>query len=434
MESLYPEDIVKYRAILVSAVLVAGLAACSSATPQAAPKPESITVWLQPEASETWPQMLEAANKEFTAKYGVSVKVETQTWGDHLTKLDTALAGSTPPDVVELGNTEMARYMAAGAFADLSPQKAEFPNSGTWVQSLTDSATHDGKLYGVPYYGGSRAVIYNKELFEKAGITKLPATVDELIAAGEKLAAANAGNPNFSAFYMPGRYNWAGPGSFVEGFGGHVAVKEGGKWRGTLDSPESVAGLAKFKELVDKLSKADRRGDDTKQDQTFAQGNAAMLYGLGRELAAIVDPARGGNPALAGKIGAFPMPGRTAGKQMPAFIGGSDLAVPVKGKYQDLARAWIAIFTNGANETEIAKKSLVPNTTTLISQVPAEARPFAESAKESWFVPVTEGWGAVEQRGILPNMMIDILTGKADVATAAKKASVEITEVLNTAK
>ncbi|MFD4787196.1 extracellular solute-binding protein [Streptomyces sp. NPDC058459] len=411
--------------------LTAGaIAGCSGAKDQTSSKPSSITVWLQPEASQTWPQMLAAANKAFKAKYGVDVKVETQTWTDHLTKLDTALAGSTPPDVVELGNTEMARYMAAGAFADLTAHKQQFPNSAHWVRSLTDSATYEGKLYGVPYYGGSRAVIYNKDLFAKAGITTLPKTIDELIADGRKLAAANAKKQNFSAFYMPGRYNWAGPGAFVENFGGHVAVKSGGKWKGTLDSPQAVAGLTKFKELVTELSKADRRGDDSTQDQTFAQGNAAMLYGLGREVNAITDPEQGGDPALSGKLGAFPMPGVKEGQPMPAFIGGSNLAAPAKGGHQDLARAWMAIFTNDANETQIARKNLVPNSTTLISQVPSAARPFAESAKSSWFVPVAEGWGSVEQRGILTNMVVDILNG-ANVQEAARKSSGEISTTLN---
>ncbi|MFI6291039.1 extracellular solute-binding protein [Nonomuraea sp. NPDC050790] len=420
--------------VAVSAASACGASPTSGSAPTAtADKPASITVWLQPEAQDTWPEALKAANDTFTAKTGVQVKVETQQWGDHLTKLDTALAGDSPPDVVELGNTEMARYMAAGAFADLTGDKSRFENSATWVRSLTDSATFEGRLYGVPYYGGSRAVIYNKELFEKAGVTETPQTIDELIAAGEKLMAANRGNPNFSAFYLPGRYSWAGPGSFVEGFGGKVAVQEGGKWRGTLSSPQAVAGLTKFKELAGKLSRADKRGDDSKQDQTFAQGNAAMLLGLGREVSRILDPAQGGNPELKGKIGAFPLPGPAAGTPMPAFIGGSDLAVPAKSKHRDLALQWVAAFTGTSAQTAIAGKSLVPNTTTLIGEVPEEARPFAEAAKASWFVPVTDNWGLVEKKGTLTNMIVDILTGKADVASAAGKADEELTATLNAA-
>jgi N,N'-diacetylchitobiose transport system substrate-binding protein len=90
----------------------------------AADKPDTITVWLQPEAESGWPELLESVNAEFTASTGIEVDIQTQQWGDHLTKLDTALSGDSPPDVVELGNTETTKYLAAGAFTDLTEHTA----------------------------------------------------------------------------------------------------------------------------------------------------------------------------------------------------------------------------------------------------------------------------------------------------------------------
>src|SRR6185312_3982098 len=113
--------------------------------------------------------------------------VQYQNWNDHLTKLDASLAGQTPPDVVELGNTEMTKYMAAGALADLTDKKSQFENSATWLKSLEDSSTFDGKLYGVPYYAGSRAVIYRKDAFTKAGIAAPPTSLDEFKADNAKI-------------------------------------------------------------------------------------------------------------------------------------------------------------------------------------------------------------------------------------------------------
>ena len=45
-----------------------------------------------------------------------NVNVQYQTWGNHLQKFDATLAGGNAPDVIEMGNTEMTKYMAAGAF------------------------------------------------------------------------------------------------------------------------------------------------------------------------------------------------------------------------------------------------------------------------------------------------------------------------------
>src|SRR5690348_17196965 len=174
---------------LAAAVVVA---ACGGTSPQAtnpADETGTLTIWLMKGSA---PQSVDGVNADFKAKYPkVTVNVEIQQWGDIGTKLDTAFAGSTPPDVVELGNTLVAKYAAAGALEDITGKKSSFDNSGTWLQSLTDSCTVNGKLYCVPYYAGSRAIIYRKDLFTSAGISNPPATMDELLSDGQKLMTAN---------------------------------------------------------------------------------------------------------------------------------------------------------------------------------------------------------------------------------------------------
>jgi N,N'-diacetylchitobiose transport system substrate-binding protein len=67
----------------------------------------TLTVWLMTDAQgPDWAAVVAAANRSFESSHpDVTVKVEIQTWGEHLTKLDAALAGGRAPDVVELGNT-----------------------------------------------------------------------------------------------------------------------------------------------------------------------------------------------------------------------------------------------------------------------------------------------------------------------------------------
>ncbi len=54
----------------------------------------------------------------------------------------------------------------------------------TLSQSLNFISAHtvDGKSYGIPYMAGANGIVYNKAVFEKAGITELPTTPDEFIA------------------------------------------------------------------------------------------------------------------------------------------------------------------------------------------------------------------------------------------------------------
>src|SRR5260370_24252007 len=94
----------------------------------------TLTVWLMNGSAPA--TVVDGVNADFKAKYpNVTVNVEIQQWGDIGTKLDTAYAGSAPPDVVELGNTLVAKYAAAGALEDISGKRSSFDNSGTWLQS-----------------------------------------------------------------------------------------------------------------------------------------------------------------------------------------------------------------------------------------------------------------------------------------------------------
>src|ERR671926_715361 len=128
-----------------------------------------ITVWLQVDAQTGWPDLVASTNAAFQKAHpGVSVDVQYQTWPDHLGKFDATLAGGNVPDVIEMGNTEMTKYMAAGAFANLNPDKGSFANSKNWLRGLAASGEYNGKTYGVPYYAGSRVVTYRSDLFRKA--------------------------------------------------------------------------------------------------------------------------------------------------------------------------------------------------------------------------------------------------------------------------
>ncbi|ADM72225.1 Multiple sugar-binding protein [Paenibacillus polymyxa E681] len=63
-----------------------------------------------------------------------------------------------------------------------------------WVKDLDDFArkpmTVNGKIYGQPMNLEGFGFVYNKDLFKKAGITKLPQTIDELEEAAKRLKAA----------------------------------------------------------------------------------------------------------------------------------------------------------------------------------------------------------------------------------------------------
>src|SRR3989440_1669063 len=193
------------RRSMVALSLVAVLAAAVATTTSGATKKSaanSITVWLQVDAQSGWPDVVAAATQKFQSDHpGMTVNLQYQNGGDHLQKFDATLAGGGGPDVIEMGNTEMTKYMAADAFNALD--RASFDNTASWLKGLAASGAFGGKTYGVPYYAGSRVVTYRSDLFKKAGIKKLPATTAEYAADAKKLLAKNT-QKGFSPIYIAG--------------------------------------------------------------------------------------------------------------------------------------------------------------------------------------------------------------------------------------
>ena len=382
-------------------------------------KGKTITVWLQSDAKTGWPAVVAQATDRFTKATGAKVKVQWQQWANYTTKLDSTFAGSSGiPDVVELGNTQTASYIDAGAFADLTADKSKFENSSTWLTGLAESGTSpDGKLQAIPYYAGSRVVIYRKDLWQQAGITTVPTTLDELNADLDKVKAANSSDKNFSAFYMPGKY-WYAAMSLVYGAGGKIAEQKNGSWKGTLESTQAQQGLAEWQKIATQYSTGGATLDESTQDAVMAQGHVAAIAGNGWEVGAVTDP-KTGDPKLASKLSTFPFPGTTAGKYTPSFLGGSDLAVPAKAPNAGLGATWIKYFTDTVSQTQLAKFA-IPNTTST-----------GAAAKNTWFVPNTPAWANVEGTNILQNMLESIATGKSSIADATRTADKLIDKTLN---
>jgi N,N'-diacetylchitobiose transport system substrate-binding protein len=393
-----------------------------------------LVVWLQTDAQNGWPTAVAAATSAFRAQHpGVDVDVQYQQWTTHLQKFDAALAAGDVPDVIEMGNTETTKYMAAGAFSALKAKN--YPNSKTWLNALKQSCTFSGKLYCIPYYAGARAVIYRKDLYRRVGFSSPPKTYSQFLAVGTKLMKKLGKNKNFSAFYEPGQ-NWYVAMSFVADYGGQIAVRKGGKWRGTLDSPQAIRALSVFKRMVLKLSRASKTNDEAHPFPSipFAKGRAAAFIGNSWEWPYVFDAKGGGAPkSFEKKMGAYPMPSHINGRYTPTFLGGSDLAIPVSSKNKSLAADWIKAFTNAASERVIAKAGNIANTTTLlnVNKTNPQLAPFAKAAKYSWFVPTAPNWVNVENANVLKNMLTAILTNRTSVSKAAHKTNSQITKILN---
>jgi len=419
----------KHRSIAaVTAVLTLAFGVATASTAMGASS-NTLTVWLQtdPQSSPAWMADIAAADSAFEAQNpGWTVNHVYLPWGTHLQSLDTQLAAWTPgtsPDVVEMGNTETTKYMAEGAFLNLTGDKSQFQNSKDWLSGLTASATFDGKLYAVPYYAGSRVITYRSDLFAKAGIKALPKSLSQFETDLEKVGAKEKNVKGFSPMYVGGE-DWYTALGFVFDYGGSIAKYEHGKWVGTLDSKNSIAGLTAFQNFFDATqpkSSATQNGSapDPIPYTVFSEGKTAANYGP-----AWYTCCTGKNYAKVTKQ--FVMPSHTPGLSMPGFLGGSDLAVPAESTNQAQAIQWIADYTDTTSEKALDAIGNIPNATNLLTNSVND-----RAAARSWFVPQAVNWVNVENGNILPTMLGAILTGQLTVTQAATVASENIAQTLN---
>ncbi|MFJ7267626.1 extracellular solute-binding protein [Streptomyces sp. NPDC099050] len=416
--------------VAVSVVgMMAGVAACGNGDDgkaKADAGPKEITVWVMDgSAPKAW---IDAVNAEFSAKHpGVTVKVETQQWKGIQEKVTTALSEDTPPDVLELGNTQTAGYAVTGGLAELTKDKAKL-GADAWAKGMLASAEIDGKLYSAPWYAANRVVVYDKKAYAKAGVTP-PTTRDEWVAGLEKLKAAD---PKSQPIYLPGQ-SWYVLAGFIWDEGGDLATKDGAKWKGGLATPQAASAMDFYKKLQSFSTAPKDKDEATPQQSTdiVPKGGVSSWIGLGWE-------AGGAEKALkdAGKeadFGYFPIPGKTADKPGTVFLGGSNLAIAERSKNKDLAKEWLALAAGKDQMTKYAaetKGALLPNQVGANFAPPAGsfAEAMAKAGANGKITPVTPGWANVETE---PNPIKDFMTKVLNGTDPAKAGADADTEIAN---
>ncbi|QDZ16208.1 sugar ABC transporter substrate-binding protein [Humibacter ginsenosidimutans] len=394
-------------------------------------KGKTLSVWVM--NGDLSQKTVDAINVKFEKATGAKVKVQIQQWDGITTKLNTALAGSSAPDVVDVGNTQVASYAASGGLADLTSYKSQLEQGQTWLGGLVDPATIDGKLYGVPSFAGDRAVVYNKKMWAEAGITTTPTTYDEFTADLDKIKAKNTAT-NFSPIYVPGQQWYVGV-QFVWDAGGEIAAKHGSSWKAGFSSAAAQKGLKQFKEFQNSYSTAASRTLNTDvpdQDAVFANGQTSALMTTSAHITKII----GQNAALKDEIGTFPLPG-ISGKNQPVMLGGSVWSVAQKSKQKDLAAAWtrIAASPEIQNDYVFGTDNWIPNSEQGIkkaqnSGLNDQAKGFFTAALRSKATPAAANWATIEGDKTMEQFFQSIVTG-TDVSDAAAKTDAHIETTLN---
>ena len=392
-----------------SAVAAASLAPAIS---PAASLSGTLTVWAM---GNEGVKLKVLADAFMAAHPGVTVNVTPVDWGQAVAKLQTAIAGKQTPDVSQMGTDMMGQFAATGA---LEAVPANFDPTA-YFQSAWNTNIVNGTVYGVPWYVETRLLYYRTDIAAKAGITKPPATWDELTAMAKAMQATGGAKWGISL----GTKNWQEYLPFLWSNGGTVTDDQG-KYQ--LNSPAAVEALTYYASFFkDKLSPTSvPEGFDI--TPAFVAGTHPMFFSGPWHLSLIKEA---GGPGFETKWTTAPMPTKVSST---SFLGGADLVVFKNSPNKDLAWAFVQYLTDP--KTQVAWFTDVTDLPAVqaawsdpaLTGDPNVAK-FGEQLKSTMAQPATASWS--ELATALNSTLEKLTTGAMTPQAAADEMQAEAEKI-----
>ncbi|MFI6760841.1 extracellular solute-binding protein [Micromonospora sp. NPDC050417] len=415
-------------AVLLALALSAGACAPSTGTPTESgdEKTGTLRVWLFDEANRAAKQaVVSEAVAEFSAAHpGVSVDVSYLATDTRAEKYKGALNDpASAPDVTEVGNTDLAGFVASNGMADVSDDLKSWSEAGDLPADLVSTVTVGDKAYGVPWWIGVRALYYRTDVFTELGL-RPPTSYAELVATAKRIRAERK---EMLGIAVGGLYVF-GALPFVWDAGGDIATSSGAGYTASIDSAASKAGITAYTDLFgDDICPAQQCVDLTGGGtvEAFAAGRAGMGI-LGNFNRSAVEAG-----VVKGRYAVVPLPGAKPGSIAPAFAGGSSLGVFRSTSHRALAVEFMRLLAGRKYTLKLYDAmGFVPAMKSARAEVIAkdpQLKPFIDTMEAGTrFVPVDRAWTTIDAEKILPTLLQKVITKQATVDAAAAEANTRI--------
>jgi multiple sugar transport system substrate-binding protein len=253
--------------------LVAASAALMSMTALASAA-ETANIWVRSDGSNFMPQIVEAFNKSHENQ----IKLDIIPTGELVQKYATAVAGGTAPDGLSIDLIYTPAFAAAGQLEDITDWAKSLPYFSQLSPAHVKTGTYKDRVYGLPYSADSSVLIWNKDLFKKAGLDpdKGPTTWAEIEAAAEKV---NALGGDIKGYYFSGSCPGCNIFTFtpmVWASGGEILSDDGSK--AMLTDPKLREGIDFYRGMIAKGLVPEGAQTDTGANffAAFAGGNIGI--------------------------------------------------------------------------------------------------------------------------------------------------------------
>lgn len=397
--------------------------ASSAVTSAAAPSVRQVVTidWWVPNfhmgGAKPMKEKFEAANPGIRLN-----QIETVSQG-LLEKTLTMLRGSNQPDLVDVANGWNPIFSQAGLLLDLSDRGLD---TSDWLPGPLATAQYQGSLYGVPFRSEAIALLWNKDLFQAAGLDPEtpPTTWEELVSFAQTtnnppasygfgLIAGDPGN----TFFRMATFIWANDGDILSP----------DYTEAVCNQPACVEAVQFYTDFATKHRVAPEIAltANTEQMDELFTSNKVALHLSGQYIRRRVETTA---PNL--RWGVRPTLPR---QRIAGPLGGWNFVIPKNAKNPDAAWTVIEFMTQPDNIAELANGIGVFPSRMSGLQAPVFAddtqlAPFAEQLRYARATPAIQQWGDVQK--IFVTAVQSILVGQLSAQAAMDAAASDINAAL----
>jgi multiple sugar transport system substrate-binding protein len=400
------------------------LAAALSSPSQAA---ESLTMWVRASGANAAQHLVDLWNSGHADKIALTVIPDNQV----VSKLAIGVQSGDVPDVISFDLIYMPDFMRAGLLTDITDPMKGDPNFAKLAPAYSNLATYKDRLYGAGFTPDVSILIYNKDLFRKAGLDpdKAPASLQQIHDDAKKIRALG---PDVYGFYFSG--SCPGCNIFTTS---PMMVASGAKILPANGDEEPLAGtgvkevLQLFRDmwsegLIPKSAQSDNGANfvaNFKTGKIGIQGAGGFLISDLKKEAPNLD------------FGVAFLPGVREG-QTSAFVGGDVVAIPKGSKHGDIALSFIKWeLTDEAQLEGLARNNILPSRADLAANKYFQADPRIVTTAKAigiGYVPWVFHFNDMVNSDSSPWIQMiqaAVFDGKVDDAIAAAKAKMK--EIVN---
>lgn len=419
--------------LLVSLIFAAGCSPAEDTAPAAEEVPvvaaEEVVEEVEPVSISYWHTMAdaEAAQLELViaafeeANPDITVKATDYAYDDFKAALLTSIAGGEAPDTARLDIAWVPEFANQGALLQLDGVMPEFESIAAQTFAGPLSTNYwDGHYYGLPQDTNTQVLLWNKEMFTAAGLSTVPATMEEFATVACQLS--DSANEVYG-YALGGTYFWA-PAPIFYAMGGKVVADDFSTASGYVNSEASIAA---FSMLVDMYNNGCISPNLLGGGIGTSDGHGSGKYAMIIDGPWMVDIYKSSYPDFEVNFALIPT---GADGTTSSVVGGEDVVVFEDTENSDAAMKWAAYLLTEEAQIMMGEVGVMPVLSSLTGseELPEYFTIFMEQLETAQARVPHPGWSDMDNA--INNAFQRMLRGDQTAQEALDQAADEINALL----